>query len=232
MRNAHIRDGVAKTRYLMWLEDTLGHGNKIKLSEFQAATKLEQFRKQYAGCATESSLLLQYGDPTQMEVISPKSSSPKSKSSPKNSLSGVDTFVSLSFPTISGSGPNASIIHYKPDEDASAVINPKSLYLVDSGAQYVDGTTDVTRTVFLSQTERPPARFILHYTLVLKGHIGLAMSVFPKHTPGPALDILARSSLWKAGLNYNHGTGHGVGAGLNVHEGTLFFVLLLSEPNK
>jgi len=125
-------------------------------------------------------------------------------------------FVGLSFPTISGSGPNGAIIHYRPMPESAAPVDSKQLYLVDSGAQYRDGTTDVTRTLHLgtpSDFEREA------FTRVLQGHIALARAVFPQGTVGPTLDILARSPLWRLGLDYLHGTGHGVGAFLNVHEG-------------
>eukprot|EP00735_Rhodelphis_limneticus_P006112 TRINITY_DN18471_c0_g1::TRINITY_DN18471_c0_g1_i1::g.2809::m.2809 TRINITY_DN18471_c0_g1::TRINITY_DN18471_c0_g1_i1::g.2809 ORF type:complete len:592 (+),score=155.53,sp/B0DZL3/AMPP1_LACBS/50.42/0.0,Peptidase_M24/PF00557.19/6.8e-39,Peptidase_M24/PF00557.19/3.7e+03,Creatinase_N/PF01321.13/3.2e-14,Creatinase_N/PF01321.13/0.13 TRINITY_DN18471_c0_g1_i1:141-1778(+) len=124
-------------------------------------------------------------------------------------------FVSLSFGTISGFGPNGAIIHYHPMADTCARLG-KGMYLVDSGGQYLDGTTDVTRTVHLGT---PSERERLCYTAVLKGHIALATVVFPSGTTGLALDAQARLALWKLGLDYNHGTGHGVGSFLNVHEG-------------
>jgi len=129
-----------------------------------------------------------------------------------------DSFVSLSFETISSGGPNAAIIHYRAREDTARLLNPDEIYLVDSGGQYLDGTTDVTRTVhFGSPTPEEKDAF----TRVLKGHIALATSVFPNGTGGHELDILARTSLWESGLDYLHGTGHGVGAFLNVHEGPI-----------
>ncbi|KAH8821593.1 putative Xaa-pro aminopeptidase P [Xylogone sp. PMI_703] len=125
-------------------------------------------------------------------------------------------FVGLSFDTISSTGPNAAVIHYKPERGNCSVIDPKKIYLCDSGAQYLDGTTDTTRTVhFLEPTEMEKKAF----TLVLKGHIALDVAVFPKGTSGFALDTLARQFLWEEGLDYRHGTGHGVGSYLNVHEG-------------
>ncbi|CAO2832723.1 unnamed protein product [Amaranthus hypochondriacus] len=127
-----------------------------------------------------------------------------------------DGFVDTSFDTISGSGPNGAIIHYKPEPDNCSVVDPKKLFLLDSGAQYVDGTTDITRTVHFGE---PTAREKECFTRVLQGHIALDQAVFPDNTPGFVLDAFARSSLWKIGLDYRHGTGHGVGAALNVHEG-------------
>lgn len=129
-----------------------------------------------------------------------------------------DHFVQLSFGTISGSGPNGAIIHYAPSPTNSAPIAADALYLVDSGAQYYDGTTDVTRTVCFN-TEAAGAEEREAYTLVLKGHIAIQRCVWPKGTTGHRLDAFARQALWSHGLNYAHGTGHGVGSFLNVHEG-------------
>lgn len=122
----------------------------------------------------------------------------------------------LSFDTISGAGPNGAIVHYRVTEESNRLLEPDSLYLVDSGAQYPDGTTDVTRTVAIGE---PTADMRRHFTLVLQGHIALATARFPKGTSGSQLDTLARLPLWQAGLDYDHGTGHGVGAYLSVHEG-------------
>lgn len=122
----------------------------------------------------------------------------------------------LSFDTISGVGPNGAIIHYKPEKPSAANITMDQLYLCDSGGQYFDGTTDVTRTVHFGEpTEEEKDRF----TRVLKGNIALNRAVFPAGTTGLMLDTLARQFLWQAGLDYRHGTGHGVGHYLNVHEG-------------
>ena len=124
----------------------------------------------------------------------------------------------LSFDTISGAGPNAAVCHYKVDEVSNLPIPPSSIYLVDSGGQYLDGTTDVTRTVWIGPGE-PSAEMKDRFTRVLKGHIALARAVFPTGTRGTQLDTLARQFLWAAGLDYAHGTGHGVGSFLAVHEG-------------
>lgn len=129
-----------------------------------------------------------------------------------------DHFVGLSFPTISSTGPNAAIIHYKPVRGNCSVIDPDKIYLCDSGAQFRDGTTDVTRTLHFG---KPTDAEREAYTLVLKGNIALDMAVFPKGTTGYALDSLARQYLWQYGLDYRHGTGHGVGSYLNVHEGPI-----------
>ncbi|KAL5566074.1 hypothetical protein UlMin_029238 [Ulmus minor] len=125
-------------------------------------------------------------------------------------------FLDTSFDTISGSGANGAIIHYRPEPDSCSIVEENKLFLLDSGAQYVDGTTDITRTVHFGE---PTAREKECFTRVLQGHIALDQAVFPENTPGFVLDAFARSSLWKIGLDYRHGTGHGVGAALNVHEG-------------
>ena len=124
----------------------------------------------------------------------------------------------LSFDTISGAGPNGAIMHYKASEETNRPIEPSSVYLCDSGGQYEDGTTDVTRTIWVGPGE-PSAEVKDRNTRVLKGHIAIATAVFPDGTRGGQLDAFARASLWQAGVDYAHGTGHGVGAFLAVHEG-------------
>lgn len=124
----------------------------------------------------------------------------------------------LSFDTISAAGPHAALPHYRVDEDSNIPIAPGSVYLVDSGGQYVDGTTDITRTVWIEPGE-PSAEVKDRYTRVLKGHIAIALAVFPENTAGSQLDAFARQFLWQAGVDYAHGTGHGVGSFLAVHEG-------------
>lgn len=125
-------------------------------------------------------------------------------------------FKGLSFPTISGSGPNGAIVHYRVTPETDRALGTGELYLVDSGAQYLDGTTDVTRTVSIGE---PTAEMRRTFTLVLLGHIALATARFPRGTTGPQLDGFARRPLWQAGLDFDHGTGHGVGSYLSVHEG-------------
>ncbi len=124
----------------------------------------------------------------------------------------------LSFDTISAAGPNGASPHYKVDEKSNRRIEPNSIYLCDSGGQYLDGTTDVTRTIWVGPGE-PTAEMKDRNTRVLKGHIALALAIFPEGTRGAQLDTLARSALWQAGVDYAHGTGHGVGSFLAVHEG-------------
>lgn len=125
-------------------------------------------------------------------------------------------FVSLSFSTISGFGANGAVVHYQPQRDTAAKITTHNVYLVDSGAQYRDGTTDVTRTLHLGE---PTAWQKECFTRVLQGHIAIDASFFPEGTTGLQVDAFARRALWNAGLDYSHGTGHGVGSFMNVHEG-------------
>ncbi|AFR98124.2 xaa-Pro aminopeptidase [Cryptococcus neoformans C23] len=171
-RQCHIRDGAALVRYLAWLEEALENGESW--TEYDAATKLEDFRKE-------------------------------------NKL-----FMGLSFETISSTGANAAVIHYSPPEQGSKVIEKKQMYLCDSGAQYLDGTTDVTRTLHFGTPNEEQKRA---FTRVLQGHISLDTIVFPQGTTGYILDVLARRALWSDGLDYRHSTSHGIGSFLNVHEG-------------
>ncbi len=127
-----------------------------------------------------------------------------------------DHFQGLSFPTISGAGANGAIVHYRVDARSNSPLKKGSLYLVDSGGQYLDGTTDITRTIAIGT---PTSEMKDRFTRVLKGHIALSSAVFPAGTCGSQLDGLARGALWAAGLDYDHGTGHGVGCYLGVHEG-------------
>ena len=122
----------------------------------------------------------------------------------------------LSFDSISGAGPNGAIVHYRSSEKTNRKLEQGTLYLIDSGGQYVDGTTDITRTVPIGE---PTAEMRDRFTRVLQGHIAIATAVFPKGTRGSQLDSFARRPLWEAGVDYAHGTGHGVGSFLSVHEG-------------
>lgn len=134
-------------------------------------------------------------------------------------ITGEETQMPLhdiSFDTISGAGPNGAIIHYRVTRQSNRKLKAGELYLVDSGGQYQDGTTDITRTVAIGE---PTKEMRTRYTLVLKGMIGLSMTRFPVGTRGREIDAVARLALWKAGLDYAHGTGHGVGSFLSVHEG-------------
>lgn len=170
-RNAYIKDGVALTKFLYWLDTNIG---KIEITELSAAEKLLDFRKEQ------------------------------------------ELFIEPSFDTISAYGPNAAMAHYKATEDSYAVLEGKGFYLVDSGGQYLDGTTDITRTIALGSLTEEEKR---DYTLTLKGHIKLISAKFLEGTTGYQLDILCRYPLWKEGIDFKHGTGHGIGYFLNVHEG-------------
>ncbi|KQT80623.1 aminopeptidase P family protein [Methylobacterium sp. Leaf466] len=122
----------------------------------------------------------------------------------------------VSFPTISGSGPNGAIVHYRVTRGTDRTVRDGELFLIDSGAQYADGTTDITRTLAVGT---PSEEMRDRYTRVLKGHLAIARAVFPQGTTGAQIDAFARQPLWQAGLEFDHGTGHGVGAFLSVHEG-------------
>jgi Xaa-Pro aminopeptidase len=170
-RAAHLRDGVAVSRFLAWFEREAPQG---RLTEIDTVEALEDFRRQ----------------------------------------SGV--LKDISFPTIAGSGPHGAIVHYRVTQKSNRRISPGEIFLIDSGAQYEDGTTDITRTVVVGE---PMTEMRDRFTRVLKGHIAIATAVFPEGTTGAQLDSLARTSLWAAGLDFDHGTGHGVGSYLSVHEG-------------
>jgi Xaa-Pro aminopeptidase len=197
IRNAHIRDGAALTAFIHWLEQRV-QSDPGTFNEQDVVEKLETFREK------------------------------------------MNKHVGPSFSTIAGFGPNGAIIHYKPERATARALSTDSLFLLDSGAQYRDGTTDVTRYVFLHFFQlfcccnhfnydylylrtmhfgTPTAHMKMCYTAVLKGHIALASLVIPEGVLGSRIDAVARTALWKLGLDYNHGTGHGVGAYLNVHEG-------------
>ncbi|HDU8579608.1 MULTISPECIES: aminopeptidase P family protein [unclassified Vibrio] len=173
MKACHIRDGVAMSKFLCWLDAEVAAGNLH--DEAILADKLEAFRSE---------------DPTLMD---------------------------LSFDTISAAGGNAAMCHYNHENQPEpGKLELNTLYLVDSGGQYLDGTTDITRTIAIGQ---PSQEMIKQFTLALKGHIGVARARFPKGTRGYQIDTLARQHLWAEGYDYDHGTGHGVGHFLSVHEG-------------
>ena len=134
----------------------------------------------------------------------------------RTDLAGNMPLRDISFDTISGSGPNGAIVHYRVNENTNRVMQEGELYLTDSGGQYDDGTTDITRTIAIGRPSDDQRRA---YSLVLKGHIAIALARFPKGTRGADIDVLARMALWQHGLDYAHGTGHGVGSYLAVHEG-------------
>jgi Xaa-Pro aminopeptidase len=167
---AHLRDGVALVHFLAWFDPEALQG---KLTEIDAATALEEFRRE------------------------------------------TGKLRDISFPTISAFGAHAASPHYRVTRASNAKIG-RGLFLIDSGAQYEDGTTDVTRTIAVG---RPQVEMRDRFTRVLKGHIAISRLVFPAGTWGAQIDAFARQYLWAAGLDFDHGTGHGVGAYLSVHEG-------------
>jgi Xaa-Pro aminopeptidase len=161
---------------------------------------------------------------------------PGGKLSEIDAVAALETFrretgllKDISFPTIAGAGPDGAIVHYRVTRGSNRRIVAGELFLIDSGGQYEDGTTDITRTVAVGT---PSAEMRRHFTLVLKGHIGLARAVFPDGTTGAQLDTLARLFLWQAGLDFDHGTGHGVGSYLSVHEGPARISKLGTVPLK
>jgi Xaa-Pro aminopeptidase len=171
IRKAMLKDGVALTRFFMWLEANVAGAT---LSEVSIAEKLAGFRAEQ-------------GD-----------------------------FFGESFGTIAGFAGHGAIVHYRADAGSDALLTPDNILLLDSGGQYLQGTTDITRTITLGNTT-PQQK--TDFTLVLKGHIALGSAKFPVGTRGSQLDILARKAMWDLGINYGHGTGHGIGHFLNVHEG-------------
>ena len=161
---------------------------------------------------------------------------------PRGSLTEIDAVEALesfrrdtgvlkdvSFPTIAGAGPDGAIVHYRVSRRSNRRIAPGELFLVDSGGQYEDGTTDITRTLAVGT---PSADMRRNFTLVLKGHIAIARAMFPDGTTGAQLDTLARQFLWRDGLDFDHGTGHGVGSYLSVHEGPARISKLGGAPLK
>jgi Xaa-Pro aminopeptidase len=173
MKACHVRDGVAVSRFLAWVDKEVLEGRLH--NEDTLANKLYELRKQ------------------------------------------DDKLMDLSFDTISAAAENAAMCHYRHQDQAKpGIVKLNNLYLVDSGGQYLDGTTDITRTIAIGEASEQMKRT---FTLVLKGHIALASAYFPKGTTGSQLDALARQYLWLEGYDYDHGTGHGVGHFLNVHEG-------------
>jgi Xaa-Pro aminopeptidase len=130
----------------------------------------------------------------------------------------IEGFHGESFPAISGAAEHGAIIHYRVTEDSDRPIRPNEVYLIDSGAQYTDGTTDITRTVWTGPGEAP-SEVKANVTRVMKGHIAIATLQFPEGVGGAHIDAFARRALWQAGIDYDHGTGHGVGSYLSVHEG-------------
>lgn len=171
IKNAHIKDGVAMTRFIRWLKE---HVTSEQITEISAAEKLLEFRAQ------------------------------------------MDGFIEQSFDPIIAYGAHGAIVHYSATEASNVLLNPKGLCLMDTGGHYLEGTTDITRTIALGNVTEEER---IHFTRVLKGNLNLGAAVFKKGMCGQNLDYLARKPLWEVGLDYNHGTGHGVGYLLSVHEG-------------
>jgi len=172
-RAAHLRDGLAVTRFLAWASQAAPTGRETEISA--AENLLAQRAK-------------------------------------------GEHFRGESFPAISGAGEHGAIIHYRVTPETNRAIKPNEVYLIDSGGQYLDGTTDITRTIWTGP-DAAPETIKEHVTRVLAGHIALSQAVFPEGVAGTHLDAFARNALWQAGLDYDHGTGHGVGSYLSVHEG-------------
>ncbi|KAK8674046.1 hypothetical protein V6N13_112348 [Hibiscus sabdariffa] len=195
LKNAHIRDGAAVVQFLAWLDKQMQdiYGASGYFLEGEVASKKR----------SETMKLTEVTVSDKLEGT-------------EGFRASKEHFRGLSFPTISSVGPNAAIIHSSPQAEKCAELDPNSIYLFDSGGQYLDGTTGVTRTVHFG---KPSAHEKVCYTSVLKGHIALGNARFPNGTNGYALDILSRTPLWRYGLDYRHGTGHGIGSYLNVHEG-------------
>lgn len=170
-RNAHIKDGVAVTKFIYWLKSQIG---KTKITEISAAEQLEQFRN------------------TQEHYVEP------------------------SFAPIIAYKEHGAIVHYSATKESDVELKPESFVLADTGGHYLEGATDITRTIALGSLTQEEKEM---YTTVLKGHIQLEMARFLQGCSGQSLDVLARTPLWEKGLDYNHGTGHGVGYLLSVHEG-------------
>ncbi len=171
IRQAHIKDGIALTRFMYWLKH---RGEDTELTEISAAEKMESFRRQQPG------------------------------------------YIEPSFAPISAYGEHGAIVHYSATPETNSKVEPKGLLLMDTGGQYLQGTTDITRTFVMGPLKDDEKIF---FTLVLKGHLNLAGAKFRYGCRGTNLDYLAREPLWQIGMDYNHGTGHGVGYLLNVHEG-------------
>ncbi len=183
IRDAHVKDGVAVTKFMRWLKTS---ADREKITELDAARKLETFRRKMEG------------------------------------------YLGASFEPIIAYGAHGAVVHYEPTEETDVQIVAGGLCLADTGGHYVDGTTDVTRTLAIGTVTEEEKRY---YTLVLRGHLALGAARFVKGVSGQNLDVLAREPLWEEGLDYNHGTGHGVGYLLNVHEGPQRFQWRITETS-
>ncbi|EHA8588643.1 Aminopeptidase P2 [Cocos nucifera] len=216
MCSCHLRDAAALAEFWAWMEEEI-HKNAV-LTEVDVADKLLEFRKKQAGFMdtsfdTISGHAMSFLDSLYTKYVGypnqglPYYAEPDSMGHAILYWFGIGIGIGIWY---------GECANTRPEPDSCSVVDDKNLFLLDSGGQYVDGTTDITRTVHFGE---PTPRQKECFTRVLQGHIALDQAVFPEHTPGFVLDVLARSSLWKIGLDYRHGTGHGVGAALNVHEG-------------
>lgn len=205
MRRAHIKDAVALCEFFAWLEDEIvnhghHHGRSRKVSNPAASPSSTSSGSSSLSSGTSSSIIDELAVDAKLEEFRRQQ----------------DDYMGPSFQTIAGVGPNSAIIHYQSKEETNRPITTDEIFLLDTGAQFRDGTTDITRTVHFGT---PTAHERECLTRVVKGHISLATARFPRLIVGQLLDSYARRSLWDVGLDYNHGTGHGVGSFLNVHEG-------------
>lgn len=199
MKDSHLRDGAYLTKFLHHLK------TEVKEADEAAQNSASSAKITAAGSAGKAASSGRSITLTELDAASEL-----------DALRASDSrYISLSFPTISAYGPNAAMCHYMPTPENAAAIHARGLYLVDSGGQYLDGTTDVTRTIALGDTT-PEERKA--YTLVAVGMLHLLHAVFPEGTYGISLDAYARRPLWDSALDFNHGTGHGVGYLGNVHE--------------
>ena len=200
-RSAMLKDGIAMVKFLYWLSSRGYGGTKVRGNENSSGVETP----------AESNLALPYPR-TPVPPISELSVSDKLESL----RSEQPLYRDISFDTIAGYGEHGAIVHYEATPETDIPLKPEGLLLLDSGAQYLDGTTDITRTIALGPLTEEEKKV---YTLVLKGHIQIELCKFPSGSSGTQIDILARQAMWREGLNYLHGTGHGVGTYLNVHEG-------------
>jgi len=226
----YIREAVKSGSGKIWFADTASHGLvnlvpakrrhlKVTPVALMKAIKNEVELQGFEAChARDAAALCQYFAWLEKTVPSGQITEISGADQLEIFRSELDNFVGLSFPSISSVGPNGAIIHYRPTPETDRVINREELYLIDSGAQFKDGTTDVTRTLHFGTPSQHEKEC---FTRVLKGVIGLATAVFPSKIKGNCLDSFARKHLWDVGLDYLHGTSHGVGAFLNVHEGPM-----------
>ncbi|MBQ9645563.1 MAG: aminopeptidase P family protein [Prevotella sp.] len=200
-RKAMLYDGIAMVKFLKWLD---GESEELRVKSEEFATAVLSDSEPAAGA--NSTLITLHSSLTELGV--------------DQKLTALRAeqpgFRGLSFDTIAAYGTHGAIVHYEPTPETDIPLQPEGLLLLDSGGQYLDGTTDITRTIALGPLTDEMRRV---YTLVLKGHIQIELAVFPSGISGTQLDVLAKRAMWREGLSYLHGTGHGVGSFLNVHEG-------------